>query len=183
MATAKRGRGATRSDNNGTPAWVVFCAGALCGGFLTFLMFLGSIGDGSNGTNSGKLTSAAAPKPAKPEKKASTSDTQFDFFTLLPEREVIVPDEQPRDVAPSTEEYNYILQAGSFKTSKDADRRRAELLLLGLEAKIEAVQANGDTWHRVYVGPFTSRSKLSKARSTLISEGIETLLLKRKIAG
>nr|WP_246386788.1 SPOR domain-containing protein [Litorivivens lipolytica] len=75
------------------------------------------------------------------------------------------------------------MQAGSFKTNADADRRRAELLLLGLEAKIEAVEANGDTWHRVYVGPFTSRSKLSKARTTLISEGIETLLLKRKVAG
>lgn len=183
MAANKRNnsRGATRSDHGGTPAWVIFCAGALCGGFLTFLIFLGGIGD----TPSGKASSgetAAAPKPAKPDKKP-TSTTQFDFFTLLPEREVIVPDEQPRDVAPSSEQYNYILQAGSFKTDKDADRRRAELLLLGLEAKIEAVQANGDTWHRVYVGPFTSRSKLSKARSTLISEGIETLLLKRKIEG
>ena len=183
MATAKRNnRGATRSDSSGTPSWVIFCAGALCGGFLTFLVFLGGMGSPSGTKNGAKPETAAAPKPAKPEKKP-TSDTQFDFFTLLPEREVIVPDEQPRDVASSTEQYNYILQAGSFKTSKDADRRRAELVLLGLEAKIEAVEANGDTWHRVYVGPFTSRSKLSKARSTLISEGIETLLLKRKLEG
>lgn len=178
---AKRTRGATRSDENRIPSWAVFGAGALCGGFLTFLVFLGGVG-GDNANGDSKPSVSAAPKPAKPDKK-TTSDTQFDFFTLLPEREVIVPDEQPRDVAPSSEQYNYILQAGSFKTTKDADRRRAELLLLGLEAKIEAVEANGDTWHRVYVGPFTSRSKLSKARSTLISEGIETLLLKRKIAG
>lgn len=182
MATAKRhSRGATRSNNSGTPYWVVFCAGALCGGFLTFLIFLGGVGS-QPGNGATKQDTAAAPKPAKPDRKAD-NNTQFDFFTLLPEREVIVPDEQPRDVAPSTEQYNYILQAGSFKTGKDADRRRAELLLLGLEAKIEAVEANGDTWHRVYVGPFTSRSKLSKARSTLISEGIETLLLKRKLEG
>ncbi|HCS28949.1 MAG TPA: SPOR domain-containing protein [Spongiibacteraceae bacterium] len=181
MATAKRSsRGATRSNGSGTPSWVVFCAGALCGGFLTFLIFLGGV-DNQPGNNT-KQEAAVAPKPAKPDKKTD-SNTQFDFFTLLPEREVIVPDEQPRDVAASTEQYNYILQAGSFKTGKDADRRRAELLLLGLEAKIEAVEANGDTWHRVYVGPFTSRSKLSKARSTLISEGIETLLLKRKLEG
>lgn len=179
---AKRGRGATRSDENSTPAWVIFCAGALCGGFLTFLVFLGGIGGSNQATDTGTPATAAAPKPAKPDKK-TTSNTQFDFFTLLPEREVIVPDEQPRDVEPTTEQYNYILQAGSFKTTKDADRRRAELLLLGLEAKIETVEANGDIWHRVYVGPFTSRSKLSKARATLISEGIETLLLKRKMAG
>lgn len=182
MATAKNSRGATRGNSGGTPTWVVFCAGALCGGFLTFLIFLGGVGSSQSENGQDKKNTAVAPKPAKPEKK-TTTDTQFDFFTLLPEREVIVPDEQPRDSAPSNEQYNYILQAGSFKTTKDADRRRAELLLLGLDAKTEAVQANGDTWHRVYVGPFTSRSKLSKARSTLISEGIETLVLKRKITG
>ncbi len=182
MATARNSRGATRSNSSGIPSWVVFCAGALCGGFLTFLVFLGGVDSGQSVNGATKTSTAAAPKPAKPEKK-TTTDTQFDFFTLLPEREVIVPDEQPRDSAPTSEQYNYILQAGSFKTSKDADRRRAELLLLGLDAKIEAVQANNDTWHRVYVGPFTSRSKLSKARSTLISEGIETLVLKRKMAG
>lgn len=176
---AKRGRGATPSAHNGIPTWVVFSAGALCGGFLTFLVFLGGVDSGaSTNQSAGKKE---VPKPARQVK--SSSETQFDFFTLLPEREVIVPEEQPRDEPADAEQYHYILQAGSFKTNADADRRRAELLLLGLEAKIEAVQANGDTWHRVYVGPFTSRSKLSKARSTLISEGIETLLLKRKITG
>lgn len=180
MPANKRSRGATRGANNGTPAWVIFTAGVLCGGFLTFLVFLGGL---DTQHQAGAKPEIAAPQPATPANGKGESRTQFDFFTLLPEREVIVPDKQPRDDVPVTEEYHYILQAGSFKTSKDADRRRAELLLLGLEAKIEAVEANGDTWHRVYVGPFTSRSKLSKARTTLISEGIETLLLKRKIAG
>jgi cell division protein FtsN len=176
----KRSRGATREANGGIPAWVIFCAGALCGGFLTFLVFLGSVGTGDSKP---EVASKTTPQPAKPAKQ--TTETQFDFFTLLPEREVIVPEEQhPQEQsAASQEQYQFILQAGSFKTNADADRRRAELLLLGLEAKIEAVEANGDTWHRVYVGPFTSRSKLSKARTTLISEGIETLLLKRKVAG
>ncbi|MBB3047626.1 cell division protein FtsN [Litorivivens lipolytica] len=176
-----RSRGATRQNNTGVPAWAIFCAGALCGGFLTFLVFLGGV---DSGDSKADVASKNAPKPAKPAKQ-TTTETQFDFFTLLPEREVIVPEEQqPREESSANQEqFQYILQAGSFKTNADADRRRAELLLLGLEAKIEAVEANGDTWHRVYVGPFTSRSKLSKARTTLISEGIETLLLKRKVAG
>ena len=176
----KRTRGATREANTGIPPWVVFCAGALCGGFLTFLVFLGGV---DSGDKKPEVASKSAPEPAKPAKQ--TTETKFDFFTLLPEREVIVPEDQhPQEQsAANQQQYQFILQAGSFKTNADADRRRAELLLLGLEAKIEAVEANGDTWHRVYVGPFTSRSKLSKARTTLISEGIETLLLKRKVAG
>ncbi|WP_372747419.1 SPOR domain-containing protein [Litorivivens sp.] len=182
MAT-KRTRGATasRKTESGIPAWVVFCAGAICGGFLTFLVFLSGVDTGS------EKTEVASKKPEKPVPVSKPrTETQFDFFTLLPEREVIVPEEQhPRqeENTANEQQYQFILQAGSFKSNADADRRRAELLLLGLEAKIEAVEANGDTWHRVYVGPFTSRSKLSKARTTLISEGIETLLLKRKIAG
>lgn len=181
MATRQsRGATASRKSDTGTPAWVVFCAGAICGGFLTFLVFLSTVESGS-----GK-TEVASKKPEKPVPASKPrTETQFDFFTLLPEREVIVPEEQQpqEETATNQQQFHFILQAGSFKSNADADRRRAELLLLGLEAKIEAVEANGDTWHRVYVGPFTSRSKLSKARTTLISEGIETLLLKRKIAG
>ena len=69
----------------------------------------------------------------------------------------------------------------SVEPHPDADRLRARLILMGLEARMEQVSAaSGDIWHRVQVGPFSDRSKLSKARSMLISEGIDTLLLKRK---
>ena len=77
-----------------------------------------------------------------------------------------------------------MLQAGSFKHAEDADRLRAKLILLGLDTKVEAVSGKGKgTWHRVQVGPFKSRSRLSKARNTLIAQGIETLLLKKKVSG
>ncbi len=71
---------------------------------------------------------------------------------------------------------------GSFKQIKDAERVRAELILLNLDARVEAAKGRGsDTWHRVLVGPFQNRSKLAKARSTLVSNRFDTLLLKRKI--
>ncbi len=130
-------------------------------------------------------TSAPDAKPA----------TRFDFYTLLPEREVIVPNEReaiksndkqkaPAGQAPPAETVEALfLQVGSFRSAQEADRRRAQIILLGLEAKVESVQANGDTWYRVQSGPFTSRDKLSKARNQLSSEGIESLLLKQKPQG
>jgi cell division protein FtsN len=55
------------------------------------------------------------------------------------------------------------------------------LLLLNLVVTIEKVKArNGDSWHRVIVGPFKSRSKLAKARSILATHQIDSLLLKRQ---
>jgi cell division protein FtsN len=138
--------------------------------------------------NPGDKPAPKKDKDAEPAKPA----TKFDFYTLLPEREVIVPNEReaikpgekpksPAGDAPAAEtEEPLFLQVGSFRAASEADKRRAQIILLGLEAKVEAVQANGDTWYRVQAGPFTSREKLSKARNQLSAQGIESLLLKQK---
>ena len=71
------------------------------------------------------------------------------------------------------------LQAGSFRQREDADRRRAELLLLGLEPKVEETNGDNGQWFRVYVGPFANRSAMAKARSLTAAQNIDTLVLKR----
>ena len=66
-----------------------------------------------------------------------------------------------------------------FRRQNDADRLRAQLLLLNFEATIETVNNANGVWHRVIVGPFGSRSKMAKARSILAANNINYLLLKR----
>ena len=73
----------------------------------------------------------------------------------------------------------YVLQAGSFRAIADADRRRGELALLGLESSIEQMNTDTGSWHRVYIGPFDSRSAMAKARALTAQSDIDTLLLKR----
>ena len=63
---------------------------------------------------------------------------------------------------------------------RDADRRRAEMLLLGLEPRIEETNGSNGRWYRILVGPFETRSQLAKARSLTAQQGIDTLLLKQK---
>ena len=48
----------------------------------------------------------------------------------------------------------YWLQAGSFRQHEDADRRRAQLALLGFTSVIQRVAVDDQTWHRVRVGRY-----------------------------
>ena len=163
------------------PGWVWLFTGIVTGLFIAFLAHLAEITPQSQ--EQAKKVAGSKPK-TKTQSKQDKPTTSFEFYTLLPEREVIVPVEESSDSDKPKEQIIYILQAGSFKSAADADRLRAKLILLGMDTKVEEVTGKGDgTWHRVQVGPFVSRSKLSKARNTLISNNIETLLLKRKVEG
>lgn len=133
----------------------------------------------------------AGDKEAKPDETKTV--TKFDFYTLLPEREVIVPNDRdaikttdkskPADQqsnAQAADNEQLFLQVGSFRSAQEAERRRTQIKALGLDAKVEEVIANADTWYRVQAGPFTSREQLSKARDQLKAAGIESLLLRQK---
>ncbi len=157
------------------PGWIWLLTGIVAGVFISFLAFLADI------------TPEPAPKVAKEKavpaktKNTKSTATKFDFYTLLPEREIIVPVEKDNDESEPEQTMVYVLQAGSFRNLKDADRLRAQLILMGYETNVEEIAAqNGDLWHRVQIGPFRSRSVVASARSKLISNGIEALLLKRK---
>jgi cell division protein FtsN len=116
-------------------------------------------------------------KPARTPPKP-----RFDFYTMLPEQTIDV-DVEPAEVAqprPSASGEVYLLQAGSFRQRADADRRRAELLLLGLEPRIEESSGDNGQWFRVFLGPFDNHSRMAKARSLAAAQDIDTLLLKRQ---
>jgi len=165
--TAARPAGATHG-------WRWYGAGLLTGVFLSFLLYLGTLPSPGGAGPEQKNTAQAAAQPPKP---------RFDFYTLLPEQTLDVEAEPAPQVAKpegsSMGSDFYLLQAGSFRQRDDADRRRAELLLLGLEPKVEETNGDNGRWYRVYVGPFDSRSKMAKARSLTANQNIDTLLLKR----
>lgn len=172
-ATKKKKKTTARKTQ--IPGWVWLFTGIVTGVFISFLGYLADLTP-----DRAPATKAEIVEADDSSKPNNSTRTKFDFYTLLPEREVIVPDNHDTQPQAPTQATIYILQAGSFRSAADADRLRANLILMGLDAKVEAVTNNNDTWHRVQVGPFTDRSQLSKARSSLISNGIETLLLKRK---
>lgn len=105
-------------------------------------------------------------------------EDRFDFYKMLPNFEVVVPESEPevsRDTAPKAVEEPglYVLQAGSFTLSQDADRRRAELALHGIESRIQRVKVNDETYHRVLIGPIDDLDELNMLRSRLRAAQID----------
>lgn len=120
-----------------------------------------------------------AAKEAVPAGKES----RFTFYDMLPNFEVIIPEQEPDvyvDSEPKAviEPGIYVLQAGSFSTHADADRRRAELALHGIESKIQRVTIDDKTYHRVRIGPTDDLDKLNMLRSRLRAAQIDVLRIR-----
>ena len=74
---------------------------------------------------------------------------------------------------------DFILQAGSFRDYREADRMRAGLALLGIESSVKRVVLNGtDVWHRVHIGPLHSEREVEKVRSQLRANNIDSMLIR-----
>ena len=165
-----------KKNNQSPPGWLWLFVGVLLGVLIMSLTKLSEVpSDQESDISEDTSTENSDNSGNKP---------RFDFYTLLRESEVIVPDTPDTDNT-ATQSVNsndtFLLQVGSFKSNSDADSLRARLLLLNLNAKIEKVSPRkNETWHRVIVGPFSDRSELANARGKLASNGIDSLLLKRK---
>jgi len=175
-SAAGQGNKTTRKQQAPPPrTWAWFFSGLLCGVFLCFLGWLAAQEPAGGASVKAEATTAEAEQTDPPE------ELIFTFPDKLKEQNVHVYVD-PAEIARAQKSETmaqYLLQAGSFRQEKDAQRRRAELLLLGLSPTVQKTDGKNGRWYRVYMGPFESRSKLNKARSLTAQQGIETLMLKR----
>ncbi|MCW9046810.1 MAG: SPOR domain-containing protein, partial [Gammaproteobacteria bacterium] len=118
---------------------------------------------------------------------------RFEFYTILSELEVFVPEpevesnntkNQPSNTrhveTSSISNKKYLLQAGSFKNQQDAERLKASLALLGVQSSIQSVNINRDNWHRVRIGPFSNPTQLRETLSTLKQNNIHAMTMELK---
>ncbi len=112
---------------------------------------------------------------------------RFEFYTVLPEKEIAVPEtaiveiaEQPsvplkKPVAGT----RYLLQVGSFRKLPDAERLKARLAFMGLDATIQTVTIDGaETWHRVRIGPYGKINQLKSVLAQLKKNRLDSIVLK-----
>ncbi len=115
--------------------------------------------------------------------ETAPQQSRFTFYEMLPKFEVIIPDQEP-DVFADTEPQAvvrpgiYVLQAGSFSAHADADRRRAELALQGIESQIQRVMIDDRTYYRVRIGPTEDLDRLNLLRSRLREAKIDALRIR-----
>lgn len=203
--TTRRGasRGGSKKQSRQVPGWVWLFTGAIAGLFVAFLVHLAHVQmeQGRDAGDDRHVAEKPHPQEKDSDKAAKDDQPKFDFYAVLPKMEVIVPkgegseQETSRGASESTasggttadkavagrHDQRFLLQAGSFRNEKDADRRRAELILKGYQARIQPVNLdNGDTWHRVMVGPYDNINTLHRAQDKLAAGGVETLPIQLK---
>lgn len=133
------------------------------------------------------VSAAKQSKPMKasaPSKKKQVQVPRYDFFTLLPEKEVVVPDYEIKtrnreEKAGKSRAVRYMMQAGSFRNNKDADRLKAKLALIGIESKIELARIGDVNWHRVKLGPFLNMSATEVVRQRLRKNFIDVVVTEK----
>jgi cell division protein FtsN len=115
------------------------------------------------------------PKEESPE--GAKSDNKFDFYTILPETESTVTEQEVKESAIKKD--NYFLQVGAFQNEADADNMKAKLALQGFEAVVQTASIpEKGVWHRVRVGPLNDIAQINKIRGELTTSGFNTDLIK-----
>ncbi|ADE13239.1 Sporulation domain protein [Nitrosococcus halophilus Nc 4] len=202
MPPNKRRRRTSSGQTSKPWSWLI--AGLLVGALV---MFLPSLQNwlpwiGKSADNTPPVENAIEAQKASTEQSTTP---RFEFYTLLPKMEVAVPEPKPlssqqqpkpQPKAPpepspkptpkpspskSVPSQVYVLQAGSFRSYAQADKRKADLALMGVEATIQTVTiGNSKTWHRVRIGPSSNLPNLQRIRQQLRKNQIECQMFKVK---
>jgi len=193
----------TRKQKKSLPGYVWLLSGLAIGLFVAFIIYLDKQPENTNDfgsavqaeleklkqkkTNTAKSTTK---KKVVPEKK----EQKFNFYTLLPELEVLIPESETRPPEKSNkpkphsagndtstpDSKKYILQLGSFQNLGDAEKLKANIAFLGLEGGIQSVSINNQTWHRVRTGPYKNKQQLYQYQKRLKQNGIDSISLELK---
>lgn len=167
-----------RSQRGGLSVKWIFSLAAV-GGFIGFIVYLNSLPTG--GAPQPAQVPATETESKQPQTTAKTEDKKpgFRFYEMLPESEVVPPKVDEYTPGPAKQDFNYLVQSGSFRSKGDAERQRAEIAFQGLRATVQRIDLDsGSTWYRVNVGPFTSRSQMNSAIDKLVSINIQPLIRK-----
>jgi SPOR domain len=123
----------------------------------------------------------------KNEDIAQLPEPQFDFYKILPSKEVNISEwesVEEENISKQKEDQPvmFVLQVGSFKQFGAADEIKAKLAMMGVTADIQRVVINGqDVRHRVRIGPYKNTDKLQQARDRLLANDLDFMLLKLKM--
>ena len=180
MAKDMKDKAPRKSGGGAIPGYIWFIGGFALGVIVTVLYRVGTPVPGYAPAKDG----ADAPSTAA----APSTANEFTFHDILGNLEVAVPGKlKPEPKAdpsagaagttdPAKPAPVYALQVGAFRAEADADRMRAELALLGFEARIQkATIDDKDTWYRVRLGPFKDAAEFERVRARLEENKIKSV--------
>jgi cell division protein FtsN len=162
---------------------------ALVIGFVVFLVYLKSPGFQKQAPIAQPRPTASSEKPDSTDKKKidekvknqKPQPPQFDFYTILPKKEMVLPDHEIKtrtreEQVGKSKKASYIIQAGSYRDALDADQLKAKLALMGIESKIQKAKVESVTWYRVKIGPYTQMGSVNNIMSRLQKNGMKPVI-------
>lgn len=166
----KRGNNRKSGTSGGMPGWLWAFVGLTAGLLVATGLYLRK-----------PLPQSGHALPA--EEREQADDTRFDFYEMLPNYEVKVPEGSNADAPPADPTQppgTYLIQAGSFRTFEDADRLKASMAMLGVESHIERSppDTNGHSWYRVRTSPEKEMAVVNEQLRLLRANRIEGVLIK-----
>ncbi|MEX2474595.1 SPOR domain-containing protein [Marinobacter sp.] len=158
--------------------WILSLAAV--GGFIGFIAYLNSLPSPEQAHQEAAKPVPTAPPAAEQDTAAAEKEKQrYRFYDILPESEVVPPKVNEYTPGTAARDFTYLIQSGSFRSQKDAERQRAQIAFQGLRANVQQIDLDsGSTWYRVNVGPFKSRSQMNSAIDKLVTINIEPLVRK-----
>ncbi len=187
-----------RQEKKPLPGFVWLFIGLAIGLFVAFIIYLDKQPENEmrfDEAVQAELDKLKQKKAARKESIAkaepdSEKSSRFNFYTILPELEVLIPDSELQldegSNSNATEgrvlsgDKQYLLQAGSFQQQADAERLKAQLALLGVSARIQPVTINHQRWYRVRIGPLASRSDVYRELNRLQQHDISAMAIELK---
>ncbi len=184
--------GASRQQEQQSAIWLGLTVGLAMGLLIAFLIYLRQI----DAPSQEKAITATRPlvqkteKPLEPEElTVPTIEAKYDFYKLLPNQTVDIPTgeyqgkpKKPVATSPlghtATLGRGFTLQAGSFRRSSDAEQRKAQLAIMGYEARVERVRVHNGNTHRVIMGPFATTDKANQIKTQLQKRKIQTMIVR-----
>lgn len=109
------------------------------------------------------------------------TETDFEFYTLLGDIEVEVP--EANAISAEDDDIIYWLQVSSHRDPAAAEETRVSLILQNMEAQVKPFSHEGILWHRVIAGPFQTRTEMNKAKENLVLIGERPLTLREDLGG
>lgn len=169
---------ARQRQSNGLPGWLWGLMGLTVGlavaaiAFITLRPVEPEFAEAEPAAPAPQVQQQSSPKipPKQPPR--------FKFYDGLKEAEVRPSEEAYKVETPppaSQDSNRYLVQAGSFKSRDDAEKRKANLALIGIESKIAQVDLQGKgIRYRVQIGPALTRVQTEKTMQQLRENRIDS---------
>ncbi len=161
----------------GIPPWIWLICGVtlgLCLAIAAYVVYRPVADQGAARLPAGPPPAAAGPPQLPPRE-----EPRFKFYELLPNFEIVPRAENYEAPQEPARPGSYLIQAGSFKQAADAERRKANLALLGVESRIEKVTIEGQGTHfRVRIGPSGDFKQVKATMRHLTDNDIDSFFIR-----